>query len=102
MDNSKFDNNIESLSDEQLNDVAGGTNLFDETQACPKHHGCSNSNGFACVFLTNKSLTTHIVVWGHKLQGIAACAGTDMGQIQRWNNIADPSKIYVGQKLRIR
>ena len=45
--------------------------------------------------------TFHTVVWGDTLSALAVRYKTTVAQIQRWNNIADPNKIYVGQKLRV-
>jgi len=43
----------------------------------------------------------HTVVWGDTLSALAVRYKTTVAQIQRWNNIADPNKIYVGQRLRV-
>lgn len=39
---------------------------------------------------------------GNTLSGIAAKYNTTVKQLQAWNNIPDPNKIYVGQKIRVR
>ena len=36
---------------------------------------------------------------GDTLSGIAARFGTTVGDLARWNNISDPNRIYVGQRL---
>jgi putative chitinase len=43
----------------------------------------------------------HIVQWGETLGGIAARYGTSVGAILRANWIANPDRIYAGQRLRI-
>ena len=43
--------------------------------------------------------TYYTVVSGDNLTSIAKRYGTTVAQLVAWNNIADPNKIYVGQKL---
>lgn len=43
----------------------------------------------------------HIVQWGETLGGIAARYGTTVRAILRANYIANPNRIYAGQRLRI-
>jgi LysM repeat protein len=45
--------------------------------------------------------TEHTVRRGQCLASIAARYGVTVGQLQRANQIADPSRIYAGQRLRI-
>ena len=52
--------------------------------------------------ITNTSPRTYIVKKGDTLSSIAAKYGTTYKKIARDNNIADPNKIYPGQKLIIR
>lgn len=42
---------------------------------------------------------TYTVQSGDTLSGIAAKYGVSVSQLTSWNNISDPNKIYVGQKL---
>ena len=44
---------------------------------------------------------TYRVQPGDTLTSIAAAFGRDVKEIARWNNIVDPSRIYVGQSLRV-
>ncbi len=41
------------------------------------------------------------VASGDVLSGIAIRFGVTVGEIQQWNNIANPNVIYAGQKLTI-
>lgn len=45
---------------------------------------------------------TYVVKSGDTLSGIAAKFGVTVKQLQEWNNISDPNKIYVGQVLKIK
>lgn len=44
---------------------------------------------------------TYVVKSGDTLSGIAAKFGLSVSQLQSWNNIADPNKIYAGQVLEV-
>ena len=83
---------IKELNNEELNEVAGGTDA-DMCNKCrqplSKHSG------------TDPRRFTHIVVWGDTLVNIAPRYYTTVTQIQRWNNIEDPSKIAVGRPLTV-
>lgn len=46
--------------------------------------------------------STHVVVSGETLSGIAARYGTTWQQLQAWNSIANANLIYPGQSLRVR
>ena len=43
--------------------------------------------------------TTHVVKSGETLQGIASKYKISPGDLMRWNEIANPNRLYVGQKL---
>jgi len=45
--------------------------------------------------------TTHTVVSGDTLSGIAAKYGHTTAELQQWNNIADPNSIQVGQVIKL-
>ena len=81
---------IQELCDEQLDSIASGADA-DMCNKCgqplSKHTG------------TNPRRFRHTVVWGDTLQNIAPRYNTTIAQIQRWNNIEDANKIYVGQPL---
>ena len=84
---------IQELCDEQLDSIAGGTDV-DICNKCGQplsKHGWQN----------NKRVFRHTVVWGDTLANIAPRYYTTVAQIQRWNNIEDPSKIAVGQPLTV-
>lgn len=44
----------------------------------------------------------HTVVKGDTVSGLAAKNGSTIALIKSWNNLKDPNKIYVGQKLRVK
>lgn len=44
----------------------------------------------------------YTVVPGDALSKIASKFSTTLGQLEAWNHIADPNKIWVGQKLRVK
>ena len=46
--------------------------------------------------------TYYTVVSGDTLSGIAARFGVTVAQLCSWNNISDPNKIYVGQRLIVK
>ena len=46
--------------------------------------------------------TYYTVVSGDNLTSIAKRYGTTVAQLVAWNNIADPNKIYVGQRLLVK
>ncbi|GAA0077664.1 hypothetical protein UT300005_20420 [Clostridium sp. CTA-5] len=46
--------------------------------------------------------STYTVKSGDTLSGIAAKVGVTVGQLQSWNGISNPNKIYVGQVLKIK
>jgi len=50
---------------------------------------------------TSNSTTTYTVKKGDTLSEIAAKNGTTTKKLQKLNNISNPNKIYVGQKLKI-
>ncbi|WP_440645024.1 N-acetylmuramoyl-L-alanine amidase [Bacillus subtilis] len=45
--------------------------------------------------------TTYTVKKGDTLSGIAKAEGVSVANLQKWNNIKDPTKITVGQKLKL-
>nr|WGD93038.1 N-acetylmuramoyl-L-alanine amidase [Bacillus subtilis] len=45
--------------------------------------------------------TTYTVKKGDTLSGIAKAEGVSVANLQKWNNIKDPNKITVGQKLKL-
>lgn len=49
----------------------------------------------------NSSGSTYTVKKGDTLSGIAKAKGVSMANLQKWNNIKDPNKITVGQKLKL-
>nr|WP_087991958.1 N-acetylmuramoyl-L-alanine amidase [Bacillus subtilis] len=46
--------------------------------------------------------TTYTVKKGDTLSGIAKAEGVSVANLQKWNNIKDPNKITVGQKLKLK
>lgn len=48
------------------------------------------------------SETTYTVKKGDTLSGIAKAEGVSVANLQKWNNIKDPNKIIVGQKLKLK
>lgn len=54
------------------------------------------------LFLKAAATTTYTVKSGDTLSGIAKKYGTTVKQLQAWNDIKNPNKIYVGQKLRVK
>lgn len=46
--------------------------------------------------------TTYTVKKGDTLSGIAKAEGVSVANLQSWNNITDPNKITVGQKLKLK
>ena len=50
---------------------------------------------------SNSSYTTYTVQAGNTLSGIAYKYGVTVSQLQQWNNISNPNKIYVDQTLKI-
>lgn len=44
----------------------------------------------------------YVIQSGDNLSNIAKDKGTTVNQLQTWNNIKDPNKIYAGQKIRIK
>ncbi len=51
---------------------------------------------------SNPSTTKYTVKAGDTLSGIAKKFGVTVAQLQAWNNISDPNKIYVGQVLIVK
>ena len=45
--------------------------------------------------------TTHVVQWGETLSGIAVRYGTTVQALATTNGIANPSRIYAGQRLTV-
>lgn len=56
-------------------------------------------NGKIPVFVIDSKI--HVVEYGESLSVIAEKYNVKVDQICKWNNIADPSKIRIGQKLEI-
>ena len=52
-------------------------------------------------FVDNGNCIIYTVAQGDTLIGIGSRFGVDFMQIARWNNLADPSMIRVGQQLTI-
>jgi LysM repeat protein len=50
---------------------------------------------------TSAAGTDHVVVRGETLYGIATQQGVSAADLAKWNDIADPGMIQVGQKLRL-
>lgn len=50
----------------------------------------------------SSSGSTYTVKKGDTLSGIAKATGVSMANLQKWNNIKDPNKITVGQKLKLK
>ncbi|RXM10820.1 N-acetylmuramoyl-L-alanine amidase [Bacillus subtilis] len=46
--------------------------------------------------------TTYTVKKGDTLSGIAKAEGVSVANLQSWNNIKDPNKITIGQKLKLK
>jgi len=83
---------IQELCDEQLDSIVGGTG----SDLCNK---CGQPDSKHNSFLNYGKSFIHTVVWGDTLANIAPRYKTTIAQLQRWNNIHDPAKIYVGQRL---
>ena len=84
---------IQELCNEQLDSIAGGT----DTDVCNKCGQPDSKHNKS--FLNYGKSFLHRVVWGDTLANIAPRYKTTIAQLQRWNNIHDPAKIYVGQLL---
>lgn len=59
----------------------------------------AEKNGEIPVFVIDSK--THVVEYGESLSVIAEKYNVKVSQICKWNNISDPSKIRIGQKLEI-
>lgn len=59
----------------------------------------AEKNGNIPVFVIDSK--THVVEYGESLSVIAEKYNVKVSQICKWNNISDPSKIRIGQKLEI-
>jgi lysozyme len=44
----------------------------------------------------------YVIQLGDALSRIAAKFGTSIGQLQAWNSIANPNRIFAGQKIRVK
>jgi len=55
----------------------------------------------ACSSLTNYQPRTYVVGSGDTLYSIAWSHGVDYRDLARWNNLANPNRIYVGQRLAL-
>ncbi|MCY7788016.1 PGRP and LysM peptidoglycan-binding domain-containing protein, partial [Bacillus inaquosorum] len=51
---------------------------------------------------SSSSGSTYTVKKGDTLSGIAKSEGVSVANLQSWNNIKDPNKITVGQKLKLK
>ncbi|MBU0444430.1 N-acetylmuramoyl-L-alanine amidase [Bacillus amyloliquefaciens] len=58
--------------------------------------------GKANIFSSSSSGSTYTVKKGDTLSEIAKAEGVRVANLQRWNNIKDPNKITVGQKLKVK
>ena len=93
MEDAVMSEEIKELNNEELNDIAGGT----DTDVCDKCRQPLSKHGWQ----NNKRVFRHTVVWGDTLADLATRYNTTVAQIQRWNNIAEAHKIYVGQPLTV-
>jgi membrane-bound lytic murein transglycosylase D len=64
-----------------------------------KEYMSVEKNGEIPVFVIDSK--THIVAYGESLSVIAEKYNVTVNQICKWNNISDPGKIRIGQKLEI-
>jgi lipoprotein NlpD len=55
----------------------------------------------ACSSLTNYQPRTYVVSSGDTLYSIAWSHGIDHRDLARWNNLSNPDRIYVGQRLAL-
>ena len=93
MEDAVMSEEIKELNNKELNEVAGGT----DTDVCNK---CGQPDSkHVNSFLNYGKSFLHRVVGGDTLANIAPRYKTTIAQLQRWNNIHDPAKIYVGQLL---
>jgi LysM repeat protein len=44
----------------------------------------------------------YVIQPGDTLSKIAANKGTSVSQLQSWNNITNPNRIYAGQRIRVK
>jgi LysM repeat protein len=64
-----------------------------------KEYMSVEKNGEIPVFVIDSK--THVVAYGESLSVIAEKYNVTVNQICKWNNISDPGKIRIGQKLEI-
>ena len=104
------DKDLKALDDNDLNDVTGGASCgcHPSTGPCPLHRdnpkpgdmpGPLNTGPGSTVSVTD---TVYTVKKGDTLGGIAATFGTTLAKLKEWNNITNPDKINVGQKLIVK
>jgi lipoprotein NlpD len=55
----------------------------------------------ACISLTNYQPRSYVVGSGDTLYSIAWSHGVDHRNLARWNNLSNPDRIYVGQRLAL-
>ncbi len=67
----------------------------------PDAAGASLENATATPEAPRQAYTTYTVKPGDTLSGIAAKVGMSMADLARYNGIADPNKLRIGQELRI-
>jgi GH25 family lysozyme M1 (1,4-beta-N-acetylmuramidase) len=72
----------------------GGSNWVDEASGV--FYWLDNPN------LKQAAPQPYIVKPGDTLSKIAAANGTTVSQLQAWNNISNPNKIFAGQKIRVK
>lgn len=71
----------------------------------PDGHQWVDSNGGSNLFwVDNPALKPvyYVIRSGDNLINIAKANGTTVSQLQAWNNISDPNKIFAGQKIRVK
>ncbi len=77
----------EIIKDNELNEVTGGAGGWQQY-----------AKGS---YVNYGSYIVYTVAAGDVLSGIAPRFGVTIAQIQQWNNIKNPDRILVGQKLTI-
>lgn len=102
---SNFINHIYNSSDQTLakevKDGKYGNNPVRETVLT----ACGNRYKKVQAIVNGKSTSSAVyytIQSGDTLSGIASRYGTSVSQLQKWNNISNPNRIYAGTKIRVK